>query len=76
MVLAISTNLLSIFQICHSSSRKKVEFSPHDVVIQDPHDPELIVAIGSVDLQSHLYQFDGFKSSDLQVFLLLHMQKL
>ena len=33
LVLAISTNLLSIFQICHSGSGKIVEFSPHDVVI-------------------------------------------
>ena len=64
MVLAISMNLLSIFQICHSGSRKIVEFSPHDVVIRDLHHPNLIVAIGSVDLQSHLYHFDGFESSD------------
>ena len=64
LVPAISTNLLSVFQICHSSSGKIVEFSPHDVVIQDLRDPDLIVAIGSVDLQSHSYQFDGFESSD------------
>lgn len=29
----ISMNLLSIYQIFHSSSSKIVEFSPHDVVI-------------------------------------------
>ena len=63
LVPTISTNLLSIFQIFHSSSRKIVEFSPHDVVIRDLHDLYLIFAIGSVELQSHLYQFDGFESS-------------
>ena len=62
--MAISINLLFVFQICHSGSEKIVEFSPHDVVIRDLHDPNLIVTIGSVDLQSHLYQFDGFESSD------------
>ena len=60
----ISMNLLSIYQIYHSSSGKTIEFSPHDVVIQDLHDSELIVATGSVDSASHLYRFDGFESSD------------
>ena len=60
----ISMNLLSIYQICHSGSGKIVEFSPHDVVIQDLHDSELIVAIGSVDSASCLYRFDGFESFD------------
>ena len=50
LVPAISMNLLSVFQICHSGSGKTVEFSPHDVVIRDLHDPDLIVATGSVDL--------------------------
>lgn len=63
-VLDISTNLLSIYQIFHSGSRKTVEFSPHDVVIPNLHDSDLIVAIGSVDSTSHLYRFDGFEPSD------------
>ena len=33
LVPAISMNLLSIFQIFHSIFGKKIEFSPHDVVI-------------------------------------------
>lgn len=33
-----------------------VEFSPHD--------PDLVVATGSVDLDSRLYQFDGVESPD------------
>lgn len=64
LVPIIFMNFLSIFQIFHSSSRKTIEFSPHDMVIQDLHDLDLVIAIGSVDLQSHLYQFDGFESSD------------
>ena len=40
----ISMNLLFIYQIFHSSFAKTVEFSPHDVVIQNSHDPEMIVA--------------------------------
>ena len=62
--LDISTNLLSIYQICHSGSGKTVDFSPHDVVIRDLHDSKLIVATESVDSASHLYKFDGFESSD------------
>ena len=34
------------------------------MVIQDLHNPNLVVAIGSVDLQSHLYKFYGFDSSN------------
>ena len=60
----ISMNLLSIYQIFHSSSRKIVEFSPHDVVIRDLHDPKMIVATGSAEFASCLYKFDGFESSD------------
>ena len=34
------------------------------MVIQDLHDYEIIVAIGSVDSTSCLYRFDGFEYSD------------
>ena len=60
----ISMNLLSIYQIFHSSSGKTIEFSPHDVVIRDLHDPEMIVATRSADYASCLYRFNGFESSD------------
>ena len=43
---------------------KIVEFSPHDVVIKDLHDPDLVVAIRSFDLHSNSYQFDGFERFD------------
>jgi len=53
-------NVLLVYQIFHSRSGKIVEFSPHDVVIRDLHDLDSVITIGSVDPQSHLYQFDGF----------------
>ena len=57
-------NLLSIYQIFHFGFGKIVDFSPHDVVFQDLHDFELIVATRSVDSKSHLYIFHGFESSN------------
>lgn len=50
LVLDILMNLLSVYRIFHSSSSKIVEFSPHDVVIRELHDPDLIVATSNVDL--------------------------
>lgn len=35
----ISSNLLSIYQICHSSDGKTIEFSPNSVVIRELQDP-------------------------------------
>ena len=47
------------------------------MVIRDLHDPNLIVATGSVDLQSHLYQFDGFESFDsIGVSLVAHVDTM
>ena len=72
-MLDISMNLLSIYQIFHSSSGKTIEFSPHDVVIQDLHDPKMIVATRSVDSRLCLYRFDGFESSnDTSSCLVVH----
>lgn len=65
VVLDISTNLLSVYQICHFGTRKTLEFTPHDVVIRDLHDPNVIMAIRSVDPTSWLYHFDGFESPTL-----------
>lgn len=41
-----------------------IELSPHDVVIRELHDLDLVVATGSVDPYSRLYRFDGFESLD------------
>ena len=61
----------------HSSSGKTIEFSPHDVVIQDLHDSEMIVATGSVDSASRLYRFDGFESSnDVGSCLVVHAESI
>ena len=56
--------LLSIYHIFHSSSSRIVDFSPHDVIIWDLHNSEMVVATRSVDFASRLYRFDGFESSD------------
>ena len=34
------------------------------MVIKNHHDPDLVVATRSLDLHSHLYQFDGFERFD------------
>lgn len=41
------------------------------MVIQDLHDPNLVVSTRSVDLQSHLYQFDDFESFNFIGFSLI-----
>jgi hypothetical protein len=46
---SISCNLLSVYQITHSSEGKTVEFSPHQVVIKDLKDPKHVLATGIVD---------------------------
>jgi hypothetical protein len=48
----ISTNLLSIYQICHSGDGKTIEFSPNDVVIRELHNPDIVVSSGRVDHSS------------------------
>jgi len=60
----ILTNLLSIYHIFDSGSGKTVEFSPHDVVIRNLHDLDVVLATGNVDFASQLYIFDGFESSN------------
>lgn len=55
--------LLSIYHICHCGSGKTVDFSPHEVVIQDRHDSDLVVATGTIDTTSRLYRLDGFDPS-------------
>ena len=69
LVLHISTNFLSIYQICHTGNWKTVEFSPNDVVIRELHNPETIVAFGQVDHGSCLYRFVGFESSSGSSFI-------
>lgn len=69
LVLDISTNLLSIYHICHSGDGNSVEFTPHNVTIRQLQDPEKVVAIGIVDYENHLYQFHGVDSSTSSSFI-------
>jgi hypothetical protein len=56
-------NLLSVYQITHSSKGKTVEFSPHQVVIKGLKDPKHVLATGIADDITRLYKFDNFGSS-------------
>jgi hypothetical protein len=52
-------NILSIYQIIHSGTGKRVEFTPNSVTISNIHDNSTIV-VGEVNHQSHLYTFIKF----------------
>jgi len=65
----ISTNILSIYQICHSGNGKKIDFSPNDVIIRELQNTYIIVASGIVDHSSRLYRFSSFDTSFGSSFL-------
>jgi hypothetical protein len=56
---SLSVNLLSIYQITHSGSRRKVEFTPDSAVITDISTGSQL-AHGIADHGSHLYFFSHF----------------
>ena len=56
---SLSTNLLSVYKISHSGSRKIVKFTPDSVFIWDSM-TRGIVAIGIVDFSTCLYSFSHF----------------
>ena len=60
---SISCNLLSIYQITHSSEGKTVEFSPHQFLIKDLRYPKHIIATRIDDDITRLYKFYNFGSS-------------
>jgi hypothetical protein len=70
----LSVNLLSMYQITHSSSGKKVEFTPKSVSIFDMQDNSRIV-VGEVNHQSWLYTFSKFIEPDSCV-LLMHVDDI
>jgi len=72
----LSCNLLSIYQITHSSDVKIVEFSPHDVVIKDLRDPRQILATGIADDSIRLYKFNNFGSSNLPSVFVAHNNEM
>jgi hypothetical protein len=73
---SLSCNLLSVYQITHSSEGKTVKFSPHQVVIKDLKYPKHVLATGIVDDIIRLYKFDNFGSSSFSSFLVAHSDDL
>lgn len=55
----LSTNLLSIYQITHSGSKKQVVFTPEPVVISDISNKSK-VAVGVADHKYRLHSFSHF----------------
>jgi hypothetical protein len=72
----ISCNLLSVYQITHSSEGKTVKFSPHQVVIKDLKYPKHVLATGIVDDITKFYKFDNFGSSSFSSFFVAHRDDL
>ena len=72
----ISYNLLSVYQITHSSEGKTVTFTPHQVVIKDFKNPLNVLATGIVDDITKLYKFNNFGSSPFPSIFVAHSDSL
>jgi hypothetical protein len=55
---------------------KTIEFSPHQVVINDLKDPRHVLTIGIVDDITKLYKFDNFGSSSFPSIFVTHNNDL
>ena len=64
----LSVNMLSVYQITHSGSGKKVEFTPNPVSIFDMQSNSKVV-IREVNHQSRLYTFSKFIEPNSSVLL-------
>jgi hypothetical protein len=73
---SISCNLLSVYQITHSSEGKIVDFSPHQVVIKDLQYPKHVLATGIADDITSLYKLDNFGSSSFSSIFVAHSDEL
>jgi hypothetical protein len=73
---SLSCKILSVYQITHSSEGKTVEFSPHQVVINDLKDPQNVLATRIVDDITRLYKFDNFGSSSFSSVFVVHSDDL
>jgi hypothetical protein len=73
---SLSCNLLSVYQITHSSDGKTVEFSPQQVVIKDLKDPKHVLAIRTVEDITRLYKFENFGSSSFSPVFVAHSDDL
>ena len=72
----ISCNLLSVYQITHSSEVKTITFTPHQVVIKDFKYPKHILDTGIVDNITSLYKFKKFGSSPFTSAFVAHSDDL
>jgi hypothetical protein len=73
---SLSCNLLSVYQITHSSEGKTIAFSPHHVVIKDLKYPKHVLANGIVGDITKLYKFDNFGSSSFPSIFVAHSDDL
>ena len=67
----LSVNLLSVYQMTHTGSGRKVEFTPDSVSIYDMQ-TNLKIASGKVNDQSRLYTFSDFVPQSDSILLLTH----
>ena len=72
----ISCNLLSVYQITHSSEDKIAELTPHQVVIKDFKYPQHVLATEIVDDITRLYKFNNFGSSPFPYVFVAHSNNL
>jgi hypothetical protein len=70
-ILNISMNLLSIYQITHSSTNKWVEFTSDSMIISEMVDGSRVL-VGEVDHHSRLYTFSHFVPKYNYVTLITH----
>jgi hypothetical protein len=68
----LSLNLLYVYQIMHSDTRKRVEFTHDYVTIYDMHDNSKIV-VSEVNHQSLLYTFSKFITKSDSALLVTHV---
>jgi hypothetical protein len=66
-------NLLSIYQIMHYGTKKRVEFTLNFVTISNMHDNSMIF-VGEVIHESRLYTFNKFIAKYDFYLLLMHVE--
>ena len=60
-----------MYQMTHTRTKRRVEFTPDSVMIYDMQDNSKIV-VGKVNHQSHLYTFSDFVAKSDSTLLLTH----
>jgi hypothetical protein len=73
---SLSFNPLSIYQITHSGEGKTIDFSPHQVVIEDLKYPKHVLATRITDDITRLYNFENFGSSSFSSIFVAHRDYL